>query len=243
MHSDEAGDRPVDISVIIPARNEERAIGGTLDAIRTATGAVGGATVEVILVDNLSTDRTAEIARRYAGVRCVPCDRLKAPCARNYGAGISSGRILVFVDADTRIPRNGLVRVLELAQAHRVGIFRICGDGNDFCSRLWWFFWNTVRHLPIAHAKALPAFMFCTREAFDSLGPFDESVVIGEEWPLTAECYSRDRRRFIYDCSTSAVTSDRRMALQRFGYIRTFFKYVWAVLHKSGRIYYADTIR
>ena len=46
-----------------------------------------------------------------------------------------------------------------------------------------WSFWNTVRLLPLPKAKAMPALMFCTASTFDALGPFDEEVAIGEEWP------------------------------------------------------------
>lgn len=231
------------ISVIIPARNEEQEIGATLNAIRRARAAVAPARIEIILVDNLSTDRTAAIARAGGDIRYVHCSRLKAPCARNHGATLAQGRILVFIDADTRIPETGLARVLSLADRFDVGIFGIRGEESGWRGSCWWLFWNTVRHLPLAHAKALPAFMFCTRGAFETYGPFDETVVIGEEWPLTAGCYRRDRRRFIFDHALQAATSNRRMEKQPFGYTRTFFKYVWAVLHRSGRIRYSDRIR
>jgi len=233
----------VDISVIIPARNEEKEIARTLGAVRRARERVAPGSVEVIIVDNVSEDRTADIVRRHPDVRYVSCDRLKAPCARNRGAALAAGNILVFVDADTRIPEHGLARIIQLAKTYCVGIFGIRGDGNDWRSQCWWFFWNSVRRLPLSHAKALPAFMFCRRDFFAAYGPFDEGVVIGEEWPLTASCYRQTPQRFIYDRSLYAVTSDRRMEQQYFGYTRTFFKYVWAVLHRRGRIYYADNIR
>lgn len=236
-------DDKLELSVIIPARNEEAELAATLEAIRSACESIGRKRAEVILVDNLSTDRTAEIAQNTPDIRYVTCRRLKAPCARNYGASLAKGRILVFVDADTKIPVNGLARVLELATNHHVGIFGIRGEGNGWRSSCWWRFWNTVRHLPLAHAKALPAFMFCTRTAFRNYGPFDENVVIGEEWPITSSCYKMNRKYFIYDHSMYAVTSNRRMEKQPFGYTLTFLKYVWAVLHRSGRINYSDQIR
>lgn len=232
-----------DLSVIIPARNEVREIRGTLVAALAARVRIFRQSVEIILVDNRSADRTAEIARQYADVAVVSCERLRAPCARNHGARLATGSVLVFVDADTRIPLEGLERAWALAKRYEVGIFRLAGDGSGWKSRLWWRFWNEVRRLPLSHAKALPAFMFCTREAFDRYGPFDESVVIGEEWPLTAGCYRRDPDRFVYDRTTCAVTSDRRLTRQRCGYSRTFLKYVWAILHRSGRLRYSDRIR
>ena len=233
----------VDLSVIIPARNEESELEATLEAVGQARARICPRVSEVMVVDNLSTDETASIAQGHKDVRYLRCERLKAPCARNYGAARARGRILVFIDADTRIPAQGLEHILELATRYQVGIFGIRGQGKGRRSRCWWLFWNAVRHLPLAHAKALPAFMFCTRAAFQTYGPFDESVVIGEEWPLTAACYRQDRERFIYDESLYATTLNRRMEKQRFGYTLTFLKYVWAVLHRSGRLRYSDWIR
>ena len=81
----------------------------------------------------------------------------------------------------------------------------------------------------------MPAFMFCTREVFDELGPFDESVKIGEEWPILASVYRNRRPEFVYDRRLVVGSSSRRMAGRPFGYLRTFSKWVWAVLHVSGR--------
>ena len=89
----------------------------------------------------------------------------------------------------------------------------------------------------------MPAVMFCTAEVFDEFGPFDEEVCIGEEWPILARVYHERRAQFVYDRTLTALSSSRRMERQPFGYLRTFAKYVWAVLHKSGRIHYSDQIR
>jgi hypothetical protein len=85
--------------------------------------------------------------------------------------------------------------------------------------------------------------MFCTREAFDEFGPFDERVAIGEEWPILAGLYRTRPRRFVYDQALTAFSSGRRMELQRFGYTRTFARYVWAVLSFRGRVDYPDHVR
>ena len=248
-----------DISVIIPARNEASALGDTVSAILESAADLQDLTVpgsphlspspvEVLVVDNASTDETVEMVRPYTeahGVNCILCHRLGAACARNLGAHHARGRILVFVDADTRIPRAGLRRIMDLVDVHdfKAGIFPLTGDSNRWPSVCWWAFWNLVRRLPLPRAKALPAFMFCTRELFDELGPFDERVQIGEEWPILAGCYRRYPRSLIYDRSLCAMTSNRRMTSQSYGYARTFLKYVWAVLHHSGRRGYPDTFR
>ena len=89
----------------------------------------------------------------------------------------------------------------------------------------------------------MPAFMFCTRKLFDESGGFDEEVAIGEEWPILADLYRRRPSRLIYDRQLTALSSSRRMEMQRLGYTRTFLKYVWAILHISGRIRYSTRFR
>jgi len=75
------------------------------------------------------------------------------------------------------------------------------------------------------------------------LGPFDERVVISEEWPILAGLYRRRPRRLVYERTLVARTSSRRMELRRFGYLRTFCKYVWAILMPAGRRVYSDHVR
>jgi glycosyltransferase involved in cell wall biosynthesis len=246
------------LSVIVPARNEEAAIAATLDAILAAAAAMlaepvaglalGPSPIEVLVVDNASTDRTRGIVEGYAdrhGVRLLECPRLKAPCARNFGTAHSTGRILCFVDADTWVPVNALARIHDLCErdGFEAGIGALAAQEPGPSAWLWWLFWNHVRRLPLARAKALPAFMFCTREVFAELGPFDERVVIGEEWPILAGLQRARPGRLVYDRSLVARTSSRRMALRRFGYLRTFCKYVWAILTPAGRVVYSDHVR
>jgi len=161
------------------------------------------------------------------------------------GATSARGRVLVFVDADTQIPDLSLERIHELVvnQGYLGGMFRLIPLENSSRARLWWKFWEHVRGLPIPRAKAMSGFMFCERSAFERHGPFDESVVIGEEWPVLAGLYRAAPEAFLYDRTLSAATSSRRMALQRFGYFRTLLRYGWAILHESGRRHYPDTFR
>lgn len=243
-------------SITIPARNEETQITRTVNAVLAAVAHYEKTSLEtldlhtsrceVIIVDNQSSDRTAARARACGrGVQVIGCERLKAPCARNRGARRAGGDILVFVDADTLIPENSLGRIEAHVRAghYAAGIFAYASREPGLRACLWWRFWNCVRRLPIARAKAMPAFMFCTRETFDRFGPFDEQVVIGEEWPILAGLYHADPGALVYDRRLVARSSSRRMAAQPFGYLRTYAKYLWAILHMSGRIHYTDKIR
>jgi hypothetical protein len=89
----------------------------------------------------------------------------------------------------------------------------------------------------------MPGFMSCDRTHFDSYGPFRESWLIAEEWPLTGAAYQYHRERFLYDRSLTARTSSRRMELQPFGYVRTFLKWVSVVLFPWARTSLNDRIR
>ncbi len=94
--------RPVRVSVIIPARNEEACLG---DCLRTIV-AQQGAEFEVIVVDDQSTDKTRAVAESFPGVRVISTKELPAgwsgKCAAVWaGAQAARGEWLLFTDADT----------------------------------------------------------------------------------------------------------------------------------------------
>jgi dolichol-phosphate mannosyltransferase len=101
------------LSVVVPARDEERRIGPCLEALRADPG-VG----EVIVVDDRSSDGTAALARSL-GARVVPGAELPAgwvgkPWALQQGLEAASGEVVVSLDADTR-PAVGLAGALDAA--------------------------------------------------------------------------------------------------------------------------------
>jgi peptidoglycan/xylan/chitin deacetylase (PgdA/CDA1 family)/GT2 family glycosyltransferase len=96
------------VSVVIPAYNEENYLPSCLAAIRKQdyTGEY-----EVIVVDNASTDNTAQIARDW-GAKVV-CETRRSPaCARQKGAEVATGSIVAFIDADTQAPAHWLSTIV-----------------------------------------------------------------------------------------------------------------------------------
>src|SRR5256885_1803632 len=87
-------------SIIIPAYNEERYLPRLLESIDIARSNYSGGrdTVEVIVADNCSTDRTAEVAAHH-GARVVPVAKRRIAAARNGGARAAAGEILCFIGA------------------------------------------------------------------------------------------------------------------------------------------------
>jgi glycosyltransferase involved in cell wall biosynthesis len=238
------------LSFVIPARNEEALIGEALEAILVSVARASGAArkelwlpdtcFEVIVADDRSEDATAAIVQRFvadAGVRLVPCVGGTCAAARNAGVAVSSGKVLCFVDADTIVPVNAVERILDLHEGEErcLVLYRLASREPGIRAWLWWSFWGLARHVPMARAKSMPAFMSCDRAHFDSYGPFEEACAITEEWPLTRAAYRYHRERFLYDRSITARTSSRRMELQPFGYLRTFLKWVSVVLFPWAR--------
>ena len=106
------------ISVVIPAYNEELAIGDDLRAIQSAlTGA--GLDYEIIVVDDASTDRTAEIVRGFPDVRLIshPYNRGEG-AARTTGLRASRGDVFVTTDADGTYPNQDIPRLLAALEGY-----------------------------------------------------------------------------------------------------------------------------
>jgi len=97
------------VSVVIPAHNEEEYLPLCLESIRRQDYAGG---YEIIVVDNASTDDTAEIALAW-GARVVSENRTSPACARQRGVEAATGEIIAFIDADTQAPAHWLSAVVS----------------------------------------------------------------------------------------------------------------------------------
>jgi glycosyltransferase involved in cell wall biosynthesis len=169
----------MDYSIIIPAFNEEQFLPRTLKFINEAMLFLPGRG-EVIVVDNNSTDRTAEIAHA-SGARVIfePVNQISK--ARNSGAQAALGKYLLFVDADTIAPRT----ILESAiRALRTG--RVCGGGALIGSDMILgssaqFMLGTWNWVSTTFKLAAGSFMFCLKEGYSAVGGFSEKVYAGEE--------------------------------------------------------------
>ena len=98
------------ISLIIPAYNEEAYLPGCLDAVMAN---VAGRALEVIVVDNNSTDGTRQVIERYPAVTYAFEPEKGITRARQRGYLASSGEILAYVDADTHPPAGWIDQIWE----------------------------------------------------------------------------------------------------------------------------------
>lgn len=100
------------LSFLIPAYNEESYLPACLESILAQTAGLGDQ-VEIIVVNNASTDRTREVALSYPGVRCVDEVRKGLPFARQAGFAASTGELLANVDSDSRLTEGWVALVLK----------------------------------------------------------------------------------------------------------------------------------
>ena len=116
LDNGKAPERASAISIVIPARDEEGNIGCLLDSIAEQEVAP----CEVIVVDDGSSDRTAEVARGK-GARVLACPPLAEgwkgkPWACSHGAGEARGEWLLFLDADTRLESGAMAKLASLTE-------------------------------------------------------------------------------------------------------------------------------
>ena len=166
------------ISFIVPAYNEERLLGATLDALHVAARAVGEP-YEVIVVDDASTDRTALVAQDH-GARLVSVAHRQIAATRNSGARGADGELFFFVDADTLVNEVVVRAAVGALREGAVG----GGAAVGFDGAVPWY---AKLLLPIlvrlfrAVGWAAGCFIFCTRSAFVEVGGFDEAFFGAEE--------------------------------------------------------------
>lgn len=174
---------PNAVSFVVPAHNEEPLLAATLSAIHAAAAACA-IEYEITVADDASTDRTAPIAAA-AGARVVRVQHRKISATRNSGARAASGDVLVFVDADTLINREVLLSAIEAVAKGAVG----GGATVHFDGHVPLYAKVLLPLLTVAMRRtrlAAGCFMFCTRQAFETVGGFDERLFGAEEIALSA---------------------------------------------------------
>ena len=171
-------------SVVIPAHNEEHYIGKCLQSVVRAAEFVKPEAVEIIVVANRCTDRTAEIAGDF-GARILTNDEKCISAIRNTGIRAAIGGIIVTLDADSIMAEQSLREIRQLLEsgAYIGGGTRIKFERMSFgifCSALY----VAANLVPVMlrNKAALSGGMFWFRRSdFDEIGGFDETLVSLED--------------------------------------------------------------
>jgi len=207
---------PVKTSIIVPAFNEEKLIAATLRSIQVASAAFValGWESELLVCDNNSTDRTADLARE-AGAKVVfePVNQIGR--ARNAGAANASGDWLIFIDADSQPSAELFADVIKAIQTGRclAGGSTVRLDGSYPVASLVTHGWNLLSRIKL---WAAGSFIFCEAAAFRETGGFSHEWYASEELDLFERLKPMARQRG--KCITilhrhPLVTSARKMHL------------------------------
>lgn len=213
------------ISVVVPAFNEERLLPESLPSIRAAMQAFErrGWASELIVCDNNSTDRTAEIARA-AGARVVfePVNQISR--ARNTGAAAAGGDWIVFVDADSQPDVALFSDAAEAIAGGRclAGGSTVAYPNPPAAAALIIGMWNALSRLA---RWAAGSFIFCEAAAFRAVGGFSEQLYASEEVELSRRLKRlarRGGRTIVILHRHPLLTSDRKLRLYGWGRLAWF---------------------
>jgi glycosyltransferase involved in cell wall biosynthesis len=207
------------ISVIIPAFNEERRLGETIRHITAALASFHKRDwlTELIVCDNNSTDKTAEIGRA-AGAKVVfePINQIAR--ARNCGAAAATGDWLVFVDADSH-PSPALFESVadQIVSGNcMAGGSTVKFDGDYPKANILIGFWNAISRSLTFMAGS---FIFCEAAAFREIGGFSKELFASEEIDLSIRLKRlarKHRKRIIILRQHPLITSARKLHLYTF---------------------------
>lgn len=179
----------VTFSVIIPAHNEEKYIGKCLQAVRSAEKYAAPDKVEIIVVANRCTDRTAAIAEDY-GAKVLINDDKCISSIRNTGVRAAKGDITVTIDADSLMTEQSLCEIKSMLES---GAYVGGGTRSKFDRMSVGIAFSAayvaVNLIPIMakNKAALSGGMFWFYKTdFEAIGGFDESLVSLEDMDFAA---------------------------------------------------------
>jgi glycosyltransferase involved in cell wall biosynthesis len=172
-----AFDNPI-VSIIIPTRNSSKTLAASLDSIANQYYK----NIEIIVIDNHSTDSTIEIAKKFTSdVYTFGPER---SFQINYGAKMASGKYIYRVDSDFVLEPNVISAAVDEAETNDYGAIIIHNTSDPTVS-----FWAKVRKFErdmydLGSDELKIAVRFVRKDAFLAVGGFDTRMVSGEDYDL-----------------------------------------------------------
>jgi glycosyltransferase involved in cell wall biosynthesis len=211
--------------LIIPAHNEEKYINVCLESIVKN----GKELYEIVVVNNASTDKTKEIAASFSRVRVVTEPKKGANRARQRGVEESSGNIIAFIDADTKMPENWVREIIVNFQKDEK---LVCLSGPyvfydvSVLTRVSvWLYWNVFARIAYLFTgyMAVGGNLIVRREALEKIGGFDTNInFYGDDTDTAKRLYKVGKVKF--NQKLIMHTSARRLKGE--GFFLTTYRYV-----------------
>lgn len=166
------------VSVIITTKNEESVISNLLKSILGQTDK----NIEILLIDNRSTDNTLDIVRKFKTVKIYQ----KGPersAQRNFGAKKSKGIYILFLDADMELTPNTILSCVK--EAKRTGVDGVVIPEESVASDFWGRVKAYERSFYNENGDPITdAARFFKKEVFMKIGGYDELITGPEDWDL-----------------------------------------------------------
>ncbi len=232
------------LSFVIPARNEEAYIGKCLDSIFRELRKEK-CDAEIIVVDNGSTDRTAQIAERYSGVKVVKEPVKGLPRTRARGLREAKGELIANIDADAELPPGWIRKVLrefsddpELVCLSGPHVYHDLSAVIRFLVKIFYaitFFFYLINRFVLNVCSVVQGGNFvCRKDALVSAGGFDSSIdFYGEDTDIARRLHKLGHVKFTL--GLPIYVSGRRLAKEGIFTIagRYAINYFWIVFFKK----------
>ncbi|MFQ6070157.1 MAG: glycosyltransferase [Candidatus Aminicenantales bacterium] len=234
------------ISIIIPAYNEEKYLLNTLKSIETQEFNLSE--LEVIVVDNASTDNTAQVHRSFFQNNSIENLLVREPIlgparAKNTGAEKAQGEVLLFLDADSWMVPSTLEKVCDAyKKGCKMGTIYVKADSSDLVAI---FFFNLINFgKNLFHIAANMG--YCERNLFFEVGGFKSEIKHAEDYEFFTRTKKHLRKKGKSWCMINDAhiyTSTRRMERAPFklGYLLTLLEWAFGgflgLYRSSYRLY------
>ncbi|HVV71657.1 MAG TPA: glycosyltransferase [Verrucomicrobiae bacterium] len=190
------------ISVVIPAHNEAGYLPATLEALNRQNYPA----FEVIVVANGCSDATEQVAQGRCH-RLIVLSTKGLGTARNLGARVAHGDLLLFLDADTLLEPMALRRIAQdFSPADAAGTLHARPDSDRLACHLIYSGKNFLHRWKLHSGSS--GVILCWRRQFLEAGGFDEGLEVRENSELIRRLKQHGRYKYISD--VTATTSMRR---------------------------------
>jgi len=201
------------ISVIIPTLEEEAYIEAILSKLKAVKPSV-----EIVVVDGGSHDKTVELARRFAK-KVFQTVKSGIAAGRNYGATKANGDILVFMDTDVRF-RGNLFEKVQNAFNDPIVVGATCNImpfSNKPAENAFFAFYNQlIRFTAPFKPHSRGEFLAVRKTAFESVHGFDESMPCLEDHDLANRIAKFGKFVFISDLTVyESMRRFRKLGFKR----------------------------
>ena len=179
------------LTVVIPSHDGAATIGSALDSVPAVAG------IDVVVVDDGSTDATAATAEGRPGVTVVRQTRAGRCAARNAGARVAAGRYLLFLDDDDELVEAGIVALVERLRTagFEAPVVRLALDHRDADGSA-----SRVAPSPdVGVGPYIPGSFAVRADAFARVGGYDEALDYSENTELLFRLLHDDRDAVLID--------------------------------------------